>query len=132
MKGIFKYEDFTKVSQGCLDAFSEQLGITALLHAINEILKSGLESYQCVNGIQLLPVNRFGFMVMASAVCQAMYEEAEINARSLRALEIIDTNKELLHKGKKFESRINAIQSWRAFWGLWDTTFSLEAIYKQV
>jgi hypothetical protein len=129
MKGTFKYEDFTKVCQKCLNAFSEDFEITALLHSINEILKNGSGSYQCVNGMQLLPLNRFGFMVMASAVCQAMYKETEINEKSLREIKIIDSKEVLMQKVKKLDSRINAIQSWRGFWNLWDTTFDLKVIY---
>lgn len=109
---VFKYEDFANASRRCLNCFEKYIEITALIIAIDEMLKVGISDYRCADGIQLLDNSQYGFKILAAAVGLAMDKKINIKVRTLGNLKKEEFEKELDNYCEMFK----AAQDWCSFW----------------
>lgn len=133
MSFTFRFEDFASVSQECLNAFSHDIEITALIHAIKEILLAGKKEYECTDGMHLLPHNKYGFRVLAaetganmikimaneeSAVKEFITSEILFKKRDIEETVKSKMWRDLPRKEESINNKEVAIRNWFKFWNL--------------
>ena len=96
----FKYKDYTFVSKKCLELFEDYVEITALIHAVKEIMHAGIVEYQHREneGYRFLHHNYYGFKTLAAILTANMLKK------------IYDGPPE------KFAEKFMAVKKWCEFW----------------
>jgi predicted transcriptional regulator YdeE len=122
----FKREEFAKVLDECLNSFTKQIHITALLHAIKEILQSSAPELEKAFGFQLLHHTAYGFRALALVAAQEMLKFAEEDY----SMEAVAAPQAAWAKAKEklHFHRVHVLRTWCEFWKI-DQNSKLKDLY---